>query len=455
MDFIYSVIGFIIAISVLVAVHEFGHFWVARKLGVKVLRFSIGFGKPIWKKVHGVDQTEYVVAAIPLGGYVKMLGEGDPENPVEEHERDRAFDNQPIWKRTLIVAAGPGINFLFAILLFAVLGMMTQDSRQPLLGAVPAQSIVAQAGASEGDRIVSIDGKSVDYFGQHDLYVFNQVLKGKDFDLQVEQPGGAIKNMVVSVRDIPIYKISPAFLTRTLGLVPVYPTATTQLDQILDNSAAAAAGLQSGDTIKAIDGVQITSWDDLVRIISASPQQNLALDVQRQDRLIRVSATPQSRVINDQTVGRLGIGPKIKPLSEDQLITIERSLWQALSYGLEQTWLMSSVTVRMLWKMITLQVSHENVSGPITIANVAGQAIQVGLDYYLHILAVISISLGVMNLLPIPMLDGGHLMMYVVEVVAGQDASQKVFAIGQRVGVVFLICLMSLAFYNDIFRLLN
>ncbi|MFT4630044.1 MAG: regulator of sigma E protease [Dinoroseobacter sp.] len=455
MDFLYSLVGFFIAIGVLVAVHEFGHFWVARKLGVKVLRYSIGFGKPLWKKVHGEDQIEYVIAAIPLGGYVKMLGEGDIDAPVAEHERHRAFDYQPIWKRTLIVAAGPAINFLFAIILFMLLGMMSQESRLPLLGNVPSESIVAKAGGQPGDRILEVDNKIVEFFGQHDLYVFNQVLKGQNIAVRLEQPLGTIKDISLSVADIPIYNISPSFLTRTLGLVPVFPEATTQLDRVLDNSAAAKAGLQPDDIIRAVDGVPISTWQELVEVISGAPDKQLSLDIGRGDSNIRVSATPKSTDFNGETVGRLGIGPKIEDLSPELIVNVERSPWQALGFGVEQTWLMSSVTVRMLWKMLTLQVSHQNISGPITIASVAGQAIQVGLDYYLHILAVISISLGVMNLLPIPMLDGGHLMMYAVESVAGKNVSQKVFAVGQRVGIVFLICLMSLAFYNDIFRLLN
>lgn len=437
------------------AVHEFGHFWVARKLGVKVLRYSIGFGKPLWKKVHGEDQIEYVIAAIPLGGYVKMLGEGDVDAPVAEHERHRAFDYQPIWKRTLIVAAGPAINFLFAIILFMLLGMMSQESRLPVLGDVPSESIVAIAGGHSGDRMLEVDNKKIEFFGQHDLYVFNQVLRGQDISVSLEQPSGALKNITLSIGDIPIYNISPSFLTRTLGLVPIFPEATTQLNRVLDDSAAAKAGLQPDDIIRAVDGVPINTWQELVEVISAAPATQLSLDIERGERRIRISATPESADVNGESVGRLGVGPKVEDLSPELIVNVERSPWQALGFGVEQTWLMSSVTVRMLWKMLTLQVSHQNISGPITIASVAGQAIQVGLDYYLYILAVISISLGVMNLLPIPMLDGGHLMMYAVESVAGKNVSQKVFAVGQRIGIVFLICLMSLAFYNDIFRLLN
>jgi regulator of sigma E protease len=452
-DFLYSVVGFLIAIGVLVAVHEFGHFWVARKLGVKVLRYSIGFGKPLWQKVHGEDQIEYVIAAIPLGGYVKMLGD-DGETPVAENERHRAFDNQPIWKRSLIVLAGPGINFLFAILLFLILGLMGQESLTPKLGAVPVESSAAKAGIRAGDQMLAVDGKEYQFFGQHDLYLFNQVLKGENFSVQVSSDGQD-RDVEIDVSGIPIYNINPSFLTRTLGFVPISPEITTTLARVLENTPAAKAGLQKGDTIVSIDGVSMADWRDLVRVISASPEQELAMVYRRDDVIRTISITPAATGEGTAKEGRLGIGPVVKPYASEQIVNIDRSLWQAFTYGVEQTWLMSSVTLRMLWKMVTLQVSHKNISGPITIADVAGDALQISFDYYLHILAVISISLGVMNLLPIPMLDGGHLMMYVVEVVAGKNASQRVFEVGQRVGVLLLICLMSLAFYNDIFRLLN
>ena len=454
MDFLYSVVGFLIAIGVLVAVHEFGHFWVARKLGVKVLRYSIGFGKPLWQKVHGEDQIEYVIAAIPLGGYVKMLGEGG-DTPVAASEKHRAFDNQPIWKRSLIVLAGPGINFLFAIFLFLLLGLMNQEALTPQLGEIPAESSAAKAGVSSGDRMLSVDGKAVDYFGQHDLYLFNKVLKGDNFTVTVLSEVSGRKKVEIDVSSIPIYNINPSFLTRTLGFVPVFPAITTTLSQVIAGTPAEQAGLRVGDTITAVDGVRITGWRQLVELISGSAEQELLLSYQREGRTESVSITPAAAMQDGKQVGRLGIGPTVAPYSPEQTVDVDRSLWQAFNYGVEQTWLMSSVTLRMLWKMVTLQVSHTNISGPITIADVAGQAIQIGLDYYLHILAVISISLGVMNLLPIPMLDGGHLMMFCVEAVAGKNASQKVFEVGQRVGVLLLVCLMSLAFYNDIFRLLN
>lgn len=455
MDFIYSVLGFLLAIGVLVAVHEFGHFWVARKLGVKVLRYSIGFGKPLWKKIAGEDQIEYVVAAIPLGGYVKMLGEGSAADPVDPAESHRAFNNQTIWKRTLIVAAGPGINFLFAVVLFWILGMMDKQALVPVLGPLPEQSAMAQEGAAAGATLLSIDGKKLQFFGQHDLYIFNQVLRGKDIEVEFQQPGKGTQHVVLPVGNIPIYDINPTVVSRTLGLFPIQPEITTRMDRVLEGSAAASAGLLVGDQIVAIDNRQIDTWDELVKAVSSAPEQALDLQVKRDNQIFHVTATPDAVGEGDARVGRLGIGPLVKPHVDTDLVLLSRNPLQAVAYGVEQTWLMSSVTLRMFWKMVTLQVSHKNISGPITIAEVTGRALQVGADYYLYILAVISISLGVMNLLPIPMLDGGHLLMYLIEFVAGSKAADKAFAVGQQLGVFLLICLMSLAFYNDIFRLLN
>ena len=454
MSFLYSVFGFLIAIGILVAVHEFGHFWVARKLGVKVLRYSVGFGKPLWKKVHGEDQIEYVIGAIPLGGYVKMLGEGATDEPIKPEEKHRAFDNQPIWKRSLIVAAGPGINFLFAILLFMILGMVTEPRVIPQFGELPETSLLAKAGVSSGDTLVAVDGRPTEYLLQQDLYIFNQVLKGQEIELEIES-NGRRNNITIQTSEIPIYNINPGSLMYSLGFVRVRPPATTELERVESGTPAAQAGMLAGDKVLSIDGQATETWQDLVAIVGPSANRELAIVVDRQGLKVALQATPEAIEVNGEEIGRLGVARVFTPLNPDQLVSVKRSPLEALSYGVEKTWLMSSLTFRMLWKMVTLQVSHKNVNGPITIADVAGQAIQIGWQTYVQVLAVISISLGVMNLLPIPMLDGGHLLMYAVEVVAGQSVSEKVFAVGQRVGVLLLIGLMSLAFYNDIFRLLN
>jgi len=454
MGFLYSVIGFIIAIGVLVAVHEFGHYWVAKKLGVKVLKFSVGFGKPLWSKVAGKDQTEYVIAAIPLGGYVRMLGENDPDVTVSEDEKHRAFDNQPIWKRSLIILAGPGINFLFAIVLLTLLGLQNEDRLDPVLGDPRPNSVLVQAGGQAGDRLLSVNGREIQFLSQQQLYIMNQVLQGEPLTLEVLS-GSSKRTLTVQTNEIPIYNINPRSMMLQLGLVPQLPPITSEIGVVGKGSPAEKAGIEAGDKIVGISGVAISSWKKMSEQIAPSEGRELSLDIDRQGERIQISVTPEVRDVNGESRSVIGVGPVATPYAPEQLVVIERNLWQAFVHGLDQTWQMSTVTLRMLGKMVTLQVSHENINGPITIANVAGQAIQIGLDYYIHVLAVISISLGVMNLLPIPILDGGHLLVHLVEGIAGKRAAESFFAVGQRVGVVLLLGFMVLAFYNDIFRLLN
>lgn len=454
MSFLYSIIGFVIAIGVLVAVHEFGHFWVARKLGVKVLTFSIGFGKPIWRKVAGPDQTEYIIARIPLGGYVKMLGEGSETEPVDPKEAHRAFDNQPIWKRSLIVVAGPAINFLFAILLFMMLGLQTEQHLEPTFGNVTEQSILAQSGVNAGDSLISVDGKPARFLAEHDLYVFNQVLKRQPIELEIESNGRRSK-VTIATSDIPIYKVNPASLMRQLGFVGVQPEITTDIERVAKGSPAESGGLKVGDKFVSIDQIQITSWRDLTAAVQPAAGQPLLITVERDGANVSMTITPKSINVGNATYGQLGVGPTVLPPRPEQIIEINRSPLAALTHGVNQTWLMSTLTLRMLGKMITLQVSHKNVNGPLMIADVAGQAIQVSFSTYLYFLALISISLGVMNLLPIPMLDGGHLASYVIEVFAGKRFAQKAFIAVQPFGLLMLAGLMSLAFYNDILKIFN
>jgi len=280
MGFVYSVVGFILAIGILVTVHEFGHYWVAKKLGVKVLRFSVGFGKPLWRKVAGPDQTEYVLAAIPLGGYVKMLGENDPDAPVSASERHRAFDSQAIWKRTLIVAAGPGINFLFAILLFMLIGMQSQDKLVPVLGDVPAGTPLAAAGIKSGDTLKMIDGKPFNYFSEHDLYVFNQVLKKKSLHLIIDSQG-TDKELVIPTSDIPIYNINPGSLMAQLGFFRLSPPSTREIALVSPGSPAAQAGLQAGDKFVSINDRKIDMWRDLIEVVQPAAGKSLSVVVER------------------------------------------------------------------------------------------------------------------------------------------------------------------------------
>jgi len=449
MSLLYSVFGFLVAIAILVAVHEFGHFWVARKLGVKVLRFSVGFGKPLWKKVAGKDQVEYVIAAIPLGGYVKMLGDGD-DTPIDPAEAHRAFDKQPVWKRSLIVVAGPGINFLFAIILFMVLGMQTEQRVVPVFGQFSEASAVAQAGVIPGDTLLEIDGRPVKHFLQRDLYILDKVLKSQPISIKVDGVNG-VRSYELETTGVPIYKIDSGAVMRKLGFVPIAPPASTTIGFVQEGSAAEQAGLLKGDRFVFIDGQPINKWQDLVAIVAPSAGKSLPITVERNGTEVDFQVVPKAKKIADKTIGLLGVGGQRLERPDEQIVRFSRPPLQAFVYGVESTWEMSSVTLRMLWKMITLKVSPKNISGPITIADVAGQAAQVSWQSYVFVLAAISISLGVMNLLPIPMLDGGHLLTYAVEIVAGRSISEKFFIVGQKVGILLLLSLMSLAFYNDIF----
>lgn len=465
MSLLYSVVGFLVAISILVAVHEFGHFLAARRLGVKVLKFSIGFGKPLWSRVSGPDQTEYRIAAIPLGGYVQMLGEGDSDTPIDPKDAHRTFDVQPIWKRSIIAAAGPAINFLFAALLFMFLGFGTEQQFKPVFGELPATSKLTELGVTAGDRLLEVDGKAVAHLSEYNLYIFNQVLKGQPIEFKVEGSSdnangargaqGSVRRVLLPTADMPLYNINPSSLIYQVGLIPYFPPADTTLGTVLEDSPAYAAGLRSGDRIININGVDVTVWRELTDLVSPNAGQSIDLRYERKGLAYDIVLTPKLTGEGELARGVIGVGRVNPVLTDNELVTVSKSVPQALVHGVEQTWLISSLTVRMLGKMLTLQVSPKNVNGPITIADVAGQTLQIDWQAYIHFLAVISISLGIMNLLPIPMLDGGHLMMFAVEGVAGRAASERFYMAGQKVGVLLLVGLMSLAFYNDIFRLLN
>jgi regulator of sigma E protease len=454
MGFFYSVIGFLLAIGILVTVHEYGHYWMARRLGVKVLRFSVGFGKPLWKRVAGPDQTEYVLAAIPLGGYVKMLGENDPETPIAENERHRAFDNQPVWKRSLIVAAGPGINFLFAITLFMVLGMQDSQRLVPVLGSVAESSPLGAAGVESGARLLSIDGKPYRYYNEHDVYILNKVLTRDPINLTVQSSSG-VADISIPTSDIPIYKISPAGLMRQLGFSPLSGPPIREVGAVSAGYPAHEVGILPGDKFVSINGEAIADWSDLVRIVQPSHGQILNVVMDRNGEQVQFAVTPKTEEAEGQKFGVLGVGARPKPRPESQFVTISQSPLQAIVSGAEETWLMSVTMVRMIGKMVTLQVSPRNVNGPLMIADVAGQVIQINWQSYVFFLALISISLGVMNLLPVPMLDGGHLLRFAIEVVAGRQISDKVYLALQPLGLLMLAGLMSLAFYNDISAIFN
>ena len=449
----YSLIGFVVAIGILVAVHEFGHYWVARRLGVKVLRFSIGFGKAIWSRRHGEDQTEYAISMIPLGGYVKMLDEGEGE--VADEDLPRAFNRQVLWRRVLIVLAGPAANFLFAILMFSIINLNGIHGLKPVVGQAPEGSIAASLGIDEGDLLLRIDNRDYIYWGQHDLYIFNRVLTGQPSTLVILKESGAEALVELPLDEVEISRVGPGLITRELGLVNYFPPIIPEIGLVEEGSPAASAGLRVGDIVKAVNGEAISGWRDLVAIITELPGTMVGFDILREDDRMTVTVIPEAVKSGERTIGRVGIAPAAVTVPDELRIEHRYSLPAAVAKGTNETWLMSILTLRMLGKMLLMEVSPRNISGPITIAQYAGETARIGLVTFMSFLAIISISLGVINLLPIPMLDGGHLLFYAFETVIGKPPSDRMMLAGQQLGMVLLFGLMCLAFYNDIFRILG
>lgn len=453
MDFLSSIFGFILAIGILVTVHEFGHFWVARTLGVKVLKFSVGFGRSIWSWRGKKDNTEYAIAMIPLGGYVRMLDEA--EGDVAESERHRAFNRKPLGVRTAVVLAGPLFNFLFAILAYWTIYMVGVDGIRPVIGTLQPGSVAEQAGLQSGDRIVSIDGRHTQTWGEHRLYLMNRLVDDRPIEFVVERDSSRRITAELSVVDALTEALMPAGIERVLGMSPDLPELEAIVGEVVDGSPAALAGFRSGDRIVGIDGTPVTSWRELVERVMPRPGDSLMFQISRDGLVSEHQVVPEAAEVGGQTVGRIGISPAPQPPREEYMATVELSALQSVVRATENTWLMSVLTLKMLYRMLKLEVSTENLSGPITIAHYAGQTVQIGLIAFLTFLAVISVSLGVLNLLPIPVLDGGHLLYYLIELVRGGPVPERVMYWGQHVGILMLAGLMTVAFYNDILRLLG
>jgi regulator of sigma E protease len=452
LDILYSLTGFVIALGILVAVHEFGHFWVARKLGIKVLKFSVGFGKAIWSRT-AKDGTVYALGAIPLGGYVKMLDEGEGE--VAEADLPRAFNRQPLWKRSLVVLAGPMFNFFFAIAAYSLVFAGGVEGLTPVVGKVIEGSVAEADGFLRGDVLLSVDGKNLNSWQEQRLYLFSKALARKTVHYEVETADGRQLTRSLNLANVPMSKIDARLVAGGIGLIGWYPEVPAVIDQVVSGKPASSAGLQHGDLITAINGEQVQSWNDVVRLISASPGKSLQLSFTRNGVSESISITPEVAKVGEQEIGRIGISVQPVEVPADRLVNVNYGLMESLYRGTETTWMMSVLTLRMLAKMVTLEISSKNISGPITIAQYAGKSAQVGFTSFILFLAIVSVSLGVLNLLPIPVLDGGHLLYYTIEAITRKPVSEKVMIMGQQVGILLLFLLMSLAVYNDLGRLLN
>jgi len=450
-SFITSVLALIVTLGLLIAFHEFGHFWTARKLGVKVLRFSIGFGKPLWSRRHGPDDTEYVIAAFPLGGYVKMLDEREGEVP--EAERHRAFNNQSVWRRIAIVAAGPIFNFIFAIIAFWLMYMLGVPGMKPVIGEVAPSSIAAEAGFRAGDEIVDVNGVATPTWSTARLTLLDKSLDRDVVELRVRGDDGRERQLSLPVGTVPTENKQQDLL-QYVGVTPWRMDYPPVLGELAADGAALKAGLQSGDRILSANGEPIKDWMGLVEFVRAHPDQVVKLQIERDGVEQSVDVHIASRATDSGVIGRIGAGPApVGPMPEEMRAEVRFGPIAAVGEAMAKTWQMSSLTLRMIGKMIVGEVSVKNLSGPITIATYAGYSASVGVTSFLYFLAIISISLGVLNLLPIPLLDGGHLMYYLVEIIKGSPLSDAVQMQMQRLGIALLAMLMLLAFYNDLNRL--
>jgi len=453
MSIFLTVIAFIVALSVLIVVHEYRHYWVARRCNVKVLRFSVGFGKPIWSKTIGPDATQWVLAAIPLGGYVKMLDER--EGDVAPHELHRAFNRKTVWQRFAIVLAGPVANFLAAIVLYWILFLHGIPGLVPVVGEPPAGSTAARAGFVAGDTVRVVAGTRVQTWQDFRWIVLQRALDKAPVNIEVKTADGAVINRELRFDDLAPEDLEKDVLA-ALGLSRERLILPAVIGDLTGNGAATRAGLRTGDRVLSVDGQPVENWDGLVKKVRAAPGQAIQLRVQRSEVEMPLAVTPDTIDERGVRFGRIGASPKMDPAAmQGMLANVSYGPLESLGKAVVKTWETALFSLRMLGKMVVGDISLKNLSGPITIADYAGQSAQNGWISYLLFLGLISISLGVLNLLPVPLLDGGHLMYYSIEILTGKPVPEKVMEAGQHVGVTVLFALMAFALYNDINRLIG
>ncbi|WP_027896871.1 sigma E protease regulator RseP [Zestomonas thermotolerans] len=450
MNTLYMVLGLLVALGVLVTFHEFGHFWVARRCGVKVLRFSVGFGTPLlrWHDRHG---TEFVVAAVPLGGYVKMLDEREGEVPAEL--LDQAFNRKSVKQRFAIVSAGPIANFLLALLFFWILAMLGSQQVRPVIGAVEEGSLAAQAGLVAGQEIVAVDGKRTPGWAAVSLQLVRRLGESGELALTVRESDSSLeRDYRLSLNDWLRGADDPDPVA-SLGIRPWRPQTPAVLAQLAPDGPALAAGLQVGDRVLAIDGLVLADWQQLVDAVRQRPDEAVTLRIERGGEEREVRLTLASRGEGETRMGYLGAGVEGVEWPAEMLREVSFGPFEAVAESLRRTWSMSVLTLDSLRKMLFGELSVKNLSGPITIAKVAGASAQSGVGDFLNFLAYLSISLGVLNLLPIPVLDGGHLLFYLIEWARGRPLSERVQVWGMQIGISVVVGVMLLALVNDLSRL--
>ncbi len=453
MSILINILAFIVAVGILVTFHEFGHYWVARKMGVKVLRFSVGFGKPLWKRVAGKDQTEYVIASIPLGGYVKMLDEREGE--IKQSELHRAFNRQPVGKRIAIVAAGPIFNFIFAIFAYWLMFMIGVSGVKPVIGEVTPNSLAAEAGLRSGDQIMTINDQQTPTWQITSISLLDQALETGLVTLQVQDPQGSSRWLDLNLKNTRELLADGDLLSK-VGIVPWRPKIEPIIGKLIVDGAGERGGLLPGDRIVSANDQPLATWQEWVEIVRARPDQMISLELLRSGELVELNLHTDSKTESGIVIGRIGAYPQIDTDAIAAMrILVRYGPVEGFIRALDKTWNISILTLRVLWKLVTGEASLKNISGPVTIAEFAGVSALIGVSAFLGALAIFSISIGILNLLPVPVLDGGHLLYYFIELVKGSPISEWAEAIGQRIGIAMLAGLMALAFYNDIVRLLG
>ena len=448
LSILWSFAAFIVALGVLITVHEFGHFWVARRCGVKVERFSIGFGKSLWRRTDR-QGTEFVIALIPLGGYVKMLDERVESVPAEL--RHQAFNNKSVLQRASIIAAGPVANFIFAIFAYWIVFIHGVPGVRPVVGEILNGSVAAEAQITSGMELKAVDGIETP-----DWDAVRMALIGKigdsDATLTVAQFGEeATQQKQLNLRDWQFEpdKQDPVV---ALGIRPRGPQIETTLAEIQPNSPASEAGLQAGDRIVKVDGQPLSQWRDFAAQVRDNPGKNMALDVDRNGEVVALTLTPEEKPGN-KAEGFAGVIPRVIPLPDEYKTVRQYGPFAAIGEASVKTWQLMKLTVSMLGKLITGDVKLNNLSGPISIAQGAGMSAEFGMIYYLMFLALISVNLGIINLFPLPVLDGGHLLFLAIEKIKGGPVSERVQDFSYRIGSILLVLLMGLALFNDFSRL--
>jgi len=447
---IQSILSIVIALGVLITFHEFGHYIVARACGVKVLRFSVGFGKPIFKWVNKRG-TEFTLALIPLGGYVRMLDEREGDVPAQL--KGEAFNNKSVWQRIAIVAAGPLANFLLAIILYSFVALQGIQTVSPVVGGIESNSIISHSSLQVGDELTHINGQDVASWQQVNLALANLIGQSGTYHFNYLPLGGGSEVASDFKLDSWLSDSEPAGLISELGLEPKRPDMPAVIEKVLADGAAALAGIKAGDEIVRVNDNVIDDWQGFVSIVQNSPKQALSVSLVRDNQNLSLTLIPNEKLVNGAATGYVGLMVKPVVLDSSWYKVTEYSVFGSIEYGIDRSAQMISLTLSSIYKMIKGLISIDNLSGPITIAKVASASAESGLQSFIQFMAYLSISLGVLNLLPIPVLDGGHLLFYFVELVRRKPVSEKIQYLAYRIGASMLFALMLVAIFNDIARL--